>query len=115
MRDYRFLKEVGERIRIQRDAIGMTRESFAERVGVSVNFCSDVELGKKGMSLHTLSKVADVLSVSTDYILLGKANMGDAYAILRMLETCDDTQLYYAQQILKNFVLACKESESSSL
>ena len=48
-----------------------TREQFAERLGVTPKFCSDIELGVKGMSVPTLCKIAQILRLSTDFILFG--------------------------------------------
>ena len=41
---------IGQRIRKQREFIGYTREQFAELLDVTPKFCSDIELGVKGMS-----------------------------------------------------------------
>ncbi len=49
MRDYALLKQIGKRIRSQREFLGLSRDELAESMGVSVNFCSDIELGKKGL------------------------------------------------------------------
>ena len=45
---------VGRRIRKQREYLGYTRERFAELLEVTPKFCSDIELGVKGMSVPTL-------------------------------------------------------------
>ena len=63
--------EIGARIRSQREAFGYTRETFAEMLDVTPKFCADIELGKKGMSVPTLCRIASVLKLSTDYILFG--------------------------------------------
>ena len=50
--------EIGGRIRRQREYLGYTREQFAELLEVTPKFCSDIELGAKGMSVPTLCKIA---------------------------------------------------------
>ena len=40
---------IGKRIRQQREYMGFTREQFAEQIDVTPKFCSDIELGVKGM------------------------------------------------------------------
>lgn len=62
---------IGSRIRTQREYLGYTREQFAELLEVTPKFCSDIELGVKGMSVPTLCKIAHVLRLSTDFILFG--------------------------------------------
>ena len=64
-------KEIGGRIRQQRESIGLSREQFAEKIDITPKFCSDIELGIKGMSVSTLCKIAKTLHLSTDYILFG--------------------------------------------
>ena len=59
---------IGRRIRTRREALEYTREYLAEQLSVSVNFCRDIEIGNKGMSIKTLSKLSNVLKLSTDYI-----------------------------------------------
>ena len=43
---------IGGRIRRQREFLGYTREQFAELLDVTPKFCSDIELGVKGMSVR---------------------------------------------------------------
>ncbi|MBR6669858.1 MAG: helix-turn-helix transcriptional regulator, partial [Ruminococcus sp.] len=59
-------KEMGARIRTQRELLGYTRENLAEKLDVSPKFCSDIELGVKGMSLNTLAKLSDILCMNVD-------------------------------------------------
>ena len=108
MRDYELLKQIGARVRSQRELLGFTRDELSESLGVSVNFCSDIELGKKGMSLETLAKTAHTLNVSVDFIVFGKSESSDLSAIIALIESCDKDSLKYLQQIIKEFVLAIK-------
>lgn len=64
-------QEMGKRIRTQRELLGLTREQLAEKLGVSAKFCSDIELGIKGVSIQTLMKLSELLLLNTDYILFG--------------------------------------------
>ena len=45
-------KAIGARIRAKREQMGYTREQLAEKLDISSKFCSDIELGARGMSLH---------------------------------------------------------------
>lgn len=97
---------IGLRIRRQREFIGYTREQFAELIGITPKFCSDIELGIKGMSIPTLLRIASVLKLSTDYILYGTSEEADSTPISRMLQQCTPVQRHYAEEILKNYLLA---------
>lgn len=48
---------IGARIRKQREFMGLTREQLAEKIEVTPKFCSDIELGVKGMSVPTLCRL----------------------------------------------------------
>ena len=67
-------KIIGQRIRKQREDLQLTREKFAEIVGISAPFLAEIESGRKGMSAETLYKMCENLSLSANQILLGKDN-----------------------------------------
>lgn len=64
--------QIGERCRSAREAAGYTQERLAEQIGVSTQFLSDAERGITGMSVTTVIKLCNVLSVSADFLLLGR-------------------------------------------
>ncbi len=63
--------EIGQRIRQLRLMSNFTQAEFAELIDISINFLSEVENGKKGLSQDTLAKICRVLNTSADYILFG--------------------------------------------
>lgn len=66
-----YLDEVGKRIMERRKKLGMTQEALAEQSGVTTQFVSYAESGKRAMRPENLMKIASALGVSTDYILTG--------------------------------------------
>ncbi len=96
--------EVGKRIRKQREAYGFSRETLAERIDVTPKFCSDIELGIKGMSIPTLCKISKVLNLSTDYILFGNTN--DNINLISTINHCSPDKLPYLERIIKEFINA---------
>ena len=62
---------LGLKIAYYRKKRGYTQESFAEKVGISLNFLAQVEgTGTvRGVSLETLFKMADVLQVVPSKLL----------------------------------------------
>lgn len=65
---------LGERIRLLREATGLTQAECAARLtaegaGVNQAFISQVERGEKSVSLETLVALARLLEVSADYLL----------------------------------------------
>jgi transcriptional regulator with XRE-family HTH domain len=69
--DTDFLKDMGQRIMVRRKSLRMTQEELAEKLGVSTQMISNLELGKKAIRPENLAKVCDVLSLSADFVLTG--------------------------------------------
>lgn len=104
---------VGARIRKQREYLGYTREQFAELLDVTPKFCSDIELGVKGMSVPTLCKISQILRLSTDYILFGTVEQNSAEPLSLLLQSCSKTERGYAEQLLKTFLIAMNAKKDS--
>jgi transcriptional regulator with XRE-family HTH domain len=49
---------LGERVRAQRHALGLSQEGLADRCGVHWTFLGQVERGRRNLSLHNLLKIA---------------------------------------------------------
>ena len=71
MGDNEFLKEMGQRIMVRRKTLRMTQEELAEKLGVSTQMISNLELGKKAIRPENLARVCDVLGLSADFVLTG--------------------------------------------
>ena len=63
--------KIGKFIQKRRKEKRLTQSELAEKLDVSTKFCSDIELGIKGISIQTLAKLSDLLCLRTDYILFG--------------------------------------------
>ncbi len=64
-------KEIGMRIRREREKLGLSREKFAEIVGLSTYYIGQIERGDRNMSIDTLFRISESLNISIDYILKG--------------------------------------------
>lgn len=71
MIDITFRLNVGKRIHDYRVQNDYTQAEFAEIMDISVNFLSEIENGKKGMSQDTIYKLCRHFNLSADYILFG--------------------------------------------
>lgn len=67
-----FLTTMGTRIAQRRKELSLTQEQLAEKMGVSLQTISCIELGKKAIRPDNLANLCNVLDVSADYILFGK-------------------------------------------
>ena len=64
--------EIGRRIRNFRLSNNLTQAQLAESLDISTNFVSEVETGKKNISLEILFRLCQYYNLSADYILFGK-------------------------------------------
>jgi len=69
--DSEFLKVMGQRIAARRKSLKLTQEEMAEKIGVSTQMISNLELGKKAIRPENLAKVCEVLELSADFVLTG--------------------------------------------
>ena len=60
---------IGLRIKIARIKAKMTQEKLAEQVGLSTAHISNIETGNTKLSLSTIVKLANALTVSVDELL----------------------------------------------
>lgn len=101
---------VGERIRELREANNYTRETFAEKIDISVKFLYEVEMDRKGFSAEVLCRIAETLSVSCDYIMYGEVdtNMGTVN-IYNTLDSLNPAQI----SVVRNMLVTLSEMCSS--
>ena len=69
-----FLVNMGLRIAQRRKELHWTQEQLAEKMGVSLQTVSNIELGKKAVRPENLANLCMHMDVSADYILYGKRN-----------------------------------------
>ena len=93
---------VGKRLRRVRVQMELTREQFAEQVGISPQFLAEIENGKKGMSAETLYKICTRFDLSADYILLGKSSADQlSNPIQNTLNRFSEPYLALTEEIIK--------------
>lgn len=72
----------GQRVRDARRARGFKAEMTAEMAGITAQFLSDVERGKKGLSSYNLAPLARALGVSSDYLLYGRRDADERITLV---------------------------------
>ena len=77
--------EIGKRIHIARERMGLTQEVLAEKLDLSTQYISDVERGASGISVPTLMGLCEILKISSDYILFGITESDEVKASIRMV------------------------------
>lgn len=61
---------IGDRIRERRKFLKLSQENLANEIGVSSSFISDIENGRRKMSLETMVKISIALDTSLDYLVI---------------------------------------------
>ena len=99
--------EVGQNIKLLREAAGMTQEGFAELVNLGVKHISAIECGAVGISLSTMKRMCSVLSVPADALLFGVRAAGepgergtDAQLLASRLAQLPDREFYAVKEVL---------------
>lgn len=111
---YSMCKGMGIRVREHREKLNYTREEFAEKLDISARFVTDIELGKKGMSIDTLIKICELLSVSADYIIWGKGEKSENN-IAELTACLDEDEIKHAEDLMRTFVKAVSEIKFKNL
>lgn len=65
---------IGQKIRKEREKLKLSREEFAEIIGLSDYYIGQLERGERQMSLGVLVKIAKCLHLSLDYLIFGTEN-----------------------------------------
>ena len=87
MGDVKLLKEMGVRIGERRRELHFTQELLAEKMDVSVQMISNLELGKKAIRPENLANLCAHLGVTADFVLYGKRNEHQMNALLEKIST----------------------------
>lgn len=96
-----FLADMGSRIALQRKALRLTQEQLAEKMGVSLQTVSCIELGKKAIRPENLANLCTHLNVSADYILYGKRNEQQMSDIITKLSSLDKEAYRTIQDLIE--------------
>lgn len=97
---------IGNRIKKLRKESKIKQETLAQAVGIAAGFLSEVENGKKGVSMEVLGKFADYFDVSTDY-LLGRSD--DRYMVSTIAAHSDKPLPPEAQEDVRKYMEFIKQ------
>ena len=64
-------KAIGERIKQERNKMGLTQFQLAERVDISPQYEGKIERGEKRFSFETFLNIAIALNTTLDYLAFG--------------------------------------------
>lgn len=105
---------IGKRIRQLRTERGFTREQLAEYAEISTDFLSVIEVGKRGMKVQNLARIAAALNVSTDYLIYGVAPATEYAKISAMLSTMSMGRQKQIARLIAVFLDTVRNDEENS-
>jgi len=94
---------IGKRVKKARREKGITQEKFAEDLGVSVSFISQVETGEKKFNLARISEVSKILERPISYFVDGYEGKSEdeLQEIIDLLKGMNDKQLKLALDVVR--------------
>ena len=101
---------IGNQIRIARESAGLTQDRFAELVSLATKNVSDIERGVVGISIGTLIRICETLSISSDSILFEEGTGNDAHSITERLSNLPPEQFEIACNIINKLFEAFASS-----
>ncbi len=102
---------IGNAIRVAREQAGLTQEQFGELVSLGTKNVSDIERGVAGITVSTLKRICEKLSISSDSILFANNEKNNVQMLTERLERLTPAQ-YAAVETFINHVFelfACME------
>lgn len=112
-------KDIGTRIRLEREKLNLTREKFAEIIELSPFYIGQIERGDRKMSVETIVKIANTLHVSIDYLLNGsnpyyeKIEIEKHFSVFESLNENYDSVLADDLDELLSILTRCSKKEIS--
>ena len=98
-------KLIGNKVKKARKDKGITQEKFAEELGVSVSFISQVEAGDKKFNLSRISEVSQILEKPVGYFIDGfkedESTNSDYEKINNILKNMSKKQLKLSLELIR--------------
>lgn len=93
-------KSLGKRIREERIKLKLTQEQLAESIDISNSYMGQIERGERSLTLETLIKLANRLSVTIDYLLKESISLEDDNFINQLKQLMDGRDIKQKQMAL---------------
>ena len=94
---------IGKRIRDRRSYMGYSQELLAFECDLSVPYISQIENGRKSVSLHALLQIADSLDCTLDFLIFGTSSFyisSKEYDFNETVENCSKEERKYLYDLL---------------
>lgn len=108
-------KEIGKRIANIRNNMGMTKEQFANLIGLSGQYLGTVERGKNGLTCEKIKMICEKTGVSADYIIMGKNASSQQFDAMIALSDFSQEQIEIMFNLMKKVALFLKTEGANEL
>ena len=107
-------KDIGSRIREVRKSKHLSQDKLAEKINISPSHMSDIENGKKNISLDVFMRITEALQVSSDWLLRTNippvANLQSG-EIGEILSDCSASETQALIKMLRNMKATLREAK----
>lgn len=93
------LKNIGERLRIQRKNMKLTQAQTAELLEMSTNFYGDIERGECRLSLEKILLVQERMGIDPTYLLTGEEH--PKVGFYDLIADCPKDKVFDMEQIVR--------------
>ena len=85
-------KDIGKRIKKQRNYLGIKQEQMAHSLNISVRHYGEIERGISGLTIKNIIIISNILHMSTDYLLngLGEKTSNEIKELSLALDICPE-------------------------
>lgn len=91
---------IGKQIRIARERADLTQEQFGEIVSLGTKNVSDIERGVVGITVSTLKRICEKLSISSDQIIFDNHEKSDVDYLADRLQRLPPEQFALVENFL---------------
>ena len=101
MRDKKEINiQIGNKIKAARERAGLTQQEFGELVSLGTKNVSDIERGVAGITVSTLKRICEKLSISSDFRLFGDNEKNDVAYLSEKLKRLTPEQFKIIETLL---------------
>ena len=104
-----FISSMGKRIYELRKNLRLSQEELSERADTTKQTIALAEKGKQELRAGNVSKVAEALGVSTDYLLNGTRIDSDDMVLDKRIRTLNNNQYDFLSDMINKFVDLCEK------
>ena len=97
------LKQIGNRIFMQRKELEISQKDFANKLNISNNHLSNIERGRAAPSFLLFLDICSELKTSTDYIASGTLYADIDDEIIQKIKKCSDEHKVIISDIIDVF------------